>query len=211
MLLDIAKESADVFPPLKSCLGFVDALIKHYDVRRDGYPTSDYADDRHPGVQRRERQTYRPASVAEEADDDPGSGEPQRRSARDRQAVATSEVRAVAGISHLLGTDPLDRLLEDIGTRATALLDKGKVARVLDKGRDSAEVVALVEKLRQAILIYQVSVVAYRSWRSFTPMAGVAAAVDIQPGHPIGREFRFLSVEYETEPEVGFRRLSMSF
>lgn len=33
MLLDIAKESADALPPLKSCLGGVDALIKHYEVR----------------------------------------------------------------------------------------------------------------------------------------------------------------------------------
>jgi len=33
MLLDIAKESADAFPPLKSCLGGISALIKHYDVR----------------------------------------------------------------------------------------------------------------------------------------------------------------------------------
>ena len=34
MLLDIAKESSDAFPPLKSCLGGINALIKHYDVRR---------------------------------------------------------------------------------------------------------------------------------------------------------------------------------
>jgi len=33
VLLDIAKESADVFPPLKSCLGGINALIKHYEVR----------------------------------------------------------------------------------------------------------------------------------------------------------------------------------
>ena len=33
MVLDIAKESADAFPPLKSCLGGINALIKHYDVR----------------------------------------------------------------------------------------------------------------------------------------------------------------------------------
>ena len=32
MLLDIAKESSDWFPPLKSCLGGINALIKHYDV-----------------------------------------------------------------------------------------------------------------------------------------------------------------------------------
>ena len=33
-LLDIAKESSDAFPRLKSCLGGINALIKHYEVRR---------------------------------------------------------------------------------------------------------------------------------------------------------------------------------
>jgi hypothetical protein len=28
MLLDLAKESADAFPPLESCLGGINALIK---------------------------------------------------------------------------------------------------------------------------------------------------------------------------------------
>ena len=32
ILLDIAKESADWFAPLKSALGGVNALIKHYEV-----------------------------------------------------------------------------------------------------------------------------------------------------------------------------------
>jgi len=32
ILLDIAKESSDWFPPLKSALGGVNALIKHYEV-----------------------------------------------------------------------------------------------------------------------------------------------------------------------------------
>ena len=32
MFLDIAGESADAFPPLKSCFGCINALIKHYDV-----------------------------------------------------------------------------------------------------------------------------------------------------------------------------------
>ena len=32
ILLDVAKESADWFPPLKSALGGVSALIKHYEV-----------------------------------------------------------------------------------------------------------------------------------------------------------------------------------
>jgi len=33
ILLDIAKETSDWFPPLKSALGGVNALIKHYEVR----------------------------------------------------------------------------------------------------------------------------------------------------------------------------------
>ena len=32
ILLDIVKESSDWFPPLKSALGGVSALIKHYEV-----------------------------------------------------------------------------------------------------------------------------------------------------------------------------------
>ena len=37
-----------------------------------------------------------------------------------------------------------------------ALLEKGKMARILDKKQDSGTVVKLVEEIRQAILIYQV-------------------------------------------------------
>jgi len=32
ILLDVAKESSDWFPPLKSALGGVNALIRHYEV-----------------------------------------------------------------------------------------------------------------------------------------------------------------------------------
>ena len=32
ILLDIAKESSDWFPPLKSALGGMSALVKHYEV-----------------------------------------------------------------------------------------------------------------------------------------------------------------------------------
>ena len=32
VLLDVAKESSDASPPLKSCSGGINALIKHYDV-----------------------------------------------------------------------------------------------------------------------------------------------------------------------------------
>jgi len=33
ILVDVASESSDWFPPLKSALGGVNALIKHYEVR----------------------------------------------------------------------------------------------------------------------------------------------------------------------------------
>ena len=39
------------------------------------------------------------------------------------------------------------------------LLNKGKVAKVLDKRKDSGTIVKLVEELRQAVLLYQVSIV----------------------------------------------------
>ena len=49
--MDIAKESSDAFPPLKSCLGGINALIKHYDVGLSSdlqipqaYATQEYKD-----------------------------------------------------------------------------------------------------------------------------------------------------------------------
>ena len=47
--------------------------------------------------------------------------------------------------------------LEEIGKRSQALLNKKKMARFLDKAKDSEEVVNLVEQLRSAIVYYQVS------------------------------------------------------
>ena len=53
--------------------------------------------------------------------------------------------------------DDLRSVLEEIEERSRALLEKGKAARFVDKGRDSGEVVKLVERLRDAITRYQVS------------------------------------------------------
>ena len=47
--------------------------------------------------------------------------------------------------------------LEDIATRSQELSEKKKTARFLDKAGDSQEVVNLVERLRTAIVYYQVS------------------------------------------------------
>jgi hypothetical protein len=46
--------------------------------------------------------------------------------------------------------------LEDIGNRSLALSEKGKLARVLDKARDSGKVTKLIEEVKEAIAIYQV-------------------------------------------------------
>jgi len=75
MLLDIAKESSDVFPPLKSCLGGINALIKHYDVRRYRV-TLDYANDYQLAIQRRERQAQRSHPMVGGAVADLGEGDP---------------------------------------------------------------------------------------------------------------------------------------
>jgi len=47
--------------------------------------------------------------------------------------------------------------LEGIEKRSQALLEKGKIAGFVDKGKDSGEVIKLVESLRDAITRYQVS------------------------------------------------------
>ena len=59
--------------------------------------------------------------------------------------------------------------MADIEKRSQALLEKGKVARMLDKMHDSQAVVKLAEDLRQAIVIYQVITVGYHwDWRVLT-------------------------------------------
>jgi hypothetical protein len=75
----------------------------------------------------------------------------------------------VSCLIHLIQPIPtLSRSLEDIGTRSLTLSEKGKLARALDKAQDSQEVIKLVEKLRQAILIYQVSPRNRQSRKSLT-------------------------------------------
>ena len=47
--------------------------------------------------------------------------------------------------------------LEEIEKRSQVLLEKGVAARFMDKEDDSKEVARLVERLREAIALYQVS------------------------------------------------------
>ena len=95
----------------------------------------------------------------------------------------------------------LYRSLEDIGMRSLALAGKGKLARALDKAQDSQEIIKLVEELRQAILVYQVSTRDgdSHSRESSTRGTGVTTTVDIQPGRPIECEFPPLIVDFETK------------
>ena len=99
--------------------------------------------------------------------------------------------------------------MEDIGKRSLTLSEKGKVARVLDKSRDSQEVIGLVEKLRQAILIYQVSVIDSHSRETLTRGVDVTTTVNIQPGRPIDREFLLLIFDLKTKLVAG--RFKSSF
>ena len=89
--------------------------------------------------------------------------------------------------------------LEDVGKRSMAILEKGKVARVLDKARDSGEVVRLVEKLRQAILIYQVSSGRCQSGKSLTRETAVTTAVHIQSGRAF--DSKFLSTVFDLQAQ----------
>ena len=61
-LLDIANESPDAFPPLKSCLGGINALIKYYEVRLNPI-ADDPSDASIPGMQRRQRQPHGPCHI----------------------------------------------------------------------------------------------------------------------------------------------------
>ena len=96
-----------------------------------------------------------------------------------------------------------DRALDDIGKRSVALLEKGKIVRVLDKGRDSEEVIKLIEKLRQAILVYQVGAKLCQKLESLICGAGIAAAINIQQSNPIDRKPLPPFSDFETEPMAG--------
>ena len=70
------------------------------------------------------------------------------------------------------------------------LLDKGKMAKILDKKQDSGMIVKLVEELRQAILIYQVGTVQNcRSSRVDDFWIVVATTVYRQSGHTVGCKY----------------------
>ncbi|KAF9784629.1 hypothetical protein BJ322DRAFT_855846 [Thelephora terrestris] len=122
MLLDIAKESADACPPLKSCLGGITALIRHYEESKD---VQDKLGDLIPWLIKLK------GSVTT------GSAGGSREEAERREEFI--------------------RALDEIDNQSQALLGKGRAAQILDKAQDSGVVVNLIEQLRRAILLYQLS------------------------------------------------------
>ena len=74
----------------------------------------------------------------------------------ERRSQLARFISRLTYLAHTMLT--LCRSLEDIGKRSLTLSEKSKVARALDKAQDLEEVIGLVEKLRQAVLIYQVGV-----------------------------------------------------
>lgn len=80
----------------------------------------------------------------------------------------------------------LCRSLEEIAEQSQSLLVKGKLARLLDKTQDSQEVGRLVERLRQAILIYQVCYAQSLPNRANAFGTGIPTTVNKQPSRTVG-------------------------
>jgi len=115
----------------------------------------------------------------------------------------------VCFLAPLLHSKPtLNRSLEYIGKQSLALSEKGKIARVLDKTQDAQEVIKLVEKLRQAILEYQVSGRNHWSRKPLIRGTGITTAVNIQSGRPVDREFLHPVSDFETDQAVGLFKSS---
>ena len=154
-LLDIAKESADAFPPLKSCLGGINALIKHYEACFHRIISLRSANGFSKAIPGRERQAGGPDTLGDQVE---GHSDEGRRERRSRGSGETSTASKVRIASLVCCHDKLIscRSLDDIEKRAQALSEKGTMARVLDKARDASAVVKLVDQLQKTIIIYQV-------------------------------------------------------
>ena len=79
---------------------------------------------------------------------DADGGENRRRSELSRYALQLFTIHVYANVRR--------STLEEIEKRSQALLEKGVLARFMDKENDSKEVARLVERLREAIALYQV-------------------------------------------------------
>ena len=155
ILLDIAKESSDWCPPLKSVLGGVNALIKHYEVwaewvavthnlherPQESEDVKEKVEDLIPYLNRLKQTVNAVVSDGDQA-------EKERRSGLFRCARWLPTPPTIA--------DGLRSALGEIEKKSQDLLTKGMATRFVDKGADSGEVARLIERLREAITHYQV-------------------------------------------------------
>jgi hypothetical protein len=156
ILLDIAKESSDWFPPLKSVLGGVSALIKHYEVwvermvvTHNLHERSQESEDVREKIEDLIPHLNRFKQTVNAVVSDGDQAEKERRSTLYKYARRLPTPRTlINGFRSALG---------EIERRSRGLLAKGTATRFVDKGADSGEVARLVERLREAITHYQVS------------------------------------------------------
>ena len=73
----------------------------------------------------------------------------------ERRTKLTRYVRRLFALS--APVDGLFSTLAEIERQSQELLAKGRLARFVDKARDSGEVAKLIERLREAVVHYQVS------------------------------------------------------
>jgi hypothetical protein len=156
ILLDIAKESSDWFGPLKSALGGVNALIKHYEVffecitvAPNSHERSQQFEDVKEKIEDLIPHLDRFKQNADAAMANGDQTEKQRLSLLTRYAYQLPAALTLANC--------LRSALDKIKKRSQELLAKGTAARFIDKSADSGEVARLIEQLREAITHYQVS------------------------------------------------------
>ena len=90
------------------------------------------------------------------------------------------------------------RSLDDIEKRAQALSKKGTMARVVDKTRDAAAVVELVDQLQKTIIIYQVCAKDRQIQAVLIRMmAAVSATIDPQSSRAIDGVFLLIVLGLE--------------
>ena len=182
ILLDIAKESSDCFPFLKSALGFVNALIRHYEVLIELGGCHTQLTYISPGLQGREGKGRGTHSPVGEVQTEHCRDEERRRPSGDPAALRILQVRP-STTHYTIPVDLLPSALEEIEKRSHALLKKGGTARLVDKGEDSVEVTRLIERLREAITHYQVGENYVVASNTAHIRAGITATSHLQSNH----------------------------
>ena len=153
-LLDIANEASNVFPPLKSCLGGLNALIKYYEVRLPPI-ARDLTDVSLQGCKDVEDNLRDLVLWLTKLKDNLATTSSDNNHEEAKRRNQLTRFPSISLSCYQLKLTACCRSLEGIQERSRRLLDKGKGARILDKRRDSGAIVKLVEELRQATLLYQ--------------------------------------------------------